>query len=177
MPPNNTIKLETERLQLRPFSQADLDDLTALNGDKEVMKYISPPLSREQVSGAIDWFAAEWERLGYGWFALFEKETGSFVGQCGLQCLEGNPEAKAIEIAFVISQRYWGLGYATEACRAVLAFGFKEANLEQIVAVAMKENALSRRVLEKLGFRYIEDRLLYERTVMYFVLNPREYIA
>lgn len=71
---------QTSRLLLRPFLRSDLDDLVTLKGDKEVMKYISSPLSKEQVAGVIDWFTAEWDRLGYGWFALFERATGSFVG-------------------------------------------------------------------------------------------------
>ncbi len=172
-----TKTIETNNLFLRPFSRADLDDLAALNGDREIMKYISPPLSKEQVAVVIDWFTAEWDRLGYGWFALFERATGDFVGQCGLQCLEGKPDAEDIEIAFVISKTYWGKGYATEAAQAVLTFGFKEAGLERIVALTMEENTPSQRVLDKLGFQYEGNRKLYERTVMYYSLRRGEHKA
>lgn len=171
---NRIRNLQTSRLLLRPFLRSDLDDLATLNGDEEVMKYISPPLSKEQVAGVIDWFAAEWDRLDYGWFALFERATGGFVGQCGLQCLEGKPDADDIEIAFVISKVYWGKGYATEAAQAVLSFGFKEASLERIVAVTMQENTPSQRVLDKLGFKCQGNRALYERTVMYYSLQPED---
>lgn len=174
---NSNRNIQTSRLHLRPFLRSDLNDLASLNGDKEVMKYISPPLSKEQVAGVIDWFSAEWERTGFGWFAIFEKETGGFVGQCGLQYLEGKADAEDIEIAFVISKKYWGLGYATEAAQAVLAFGFKEVGLKRIVAVTMEENTPSQRVLDKLGFQYENNRELYERIVMYYSLEHEEKIA
>lgn len=63
------MQLATERLILRPFTKTDLDDLAVLNGDEQTMKFISPPLTREQVTGIIDWFHTEWQRLGCGWFA------------------------------------------------------------------------------------------------------------
>lgn len=174
---SNTKTIETSHLLLRPFTQADLNDLATLNGDTEVMQYISAPLSQEQVAGIIEWFIAEWHRLGYGWFALFEKATETFVGQCGLQCLEGRPDTDDVELAFVISRVFWGRGYATEAAQAVLTFGFEEVNLERIVAVTMPENTPSQRVLNKLGFHYEGNRQLYERTVMYYSLRREEYAA
>ena len=107
------MQLETNRLFLRPFKKSDLDDLAALNGEEEVMKFISPPLTREQVAGVIDWFNAEWQRLNYGWFALFEKQNNRFIGQCGLQCLEGKADSLDVELAFVIVRTEWGDGVET----------------------------------------------------------------
>ena len=165
-----TVQLETDRLILRPFQKIDLDSLAALNGDDETMKYISPPLSREQVVGAIDWFIAEWQRLGYGWFAIFEKATNRFLGQCGLQCLEGKADALDVELAFVIDKTAWGNGYATEAAQTVINFGFGPGKLQKIVAVTMAANVPCQRVLDKLGFTYINQRFLYGRQVMYYEL-------
>jgi len=161
-------------LVLRPFTQGDLDDLFALNSDEQTMQYISPPLSKEQVAGVIDWFCSEWNRLGYGWFAVFERESGNFVGQCGLQCLEGKQDADDVELAFVISKKHWGKGYATEAAQAVFTFGMNHTDLKRIVAVTMKANTQSQRVLDKLDFQFEGNRPLYGRTVMCFLLRCKD---
>jgi ribosomal-protein-alanine N-acetyltransferase len=171
------MKLETDRLILRPFKKSDLNDLAALNGDEEVMKFISPPLTTEQVAGVIDWFISEWQRLGYGWFALFEKQNNRFVGQCGLQCLEGKADSPDVELAFVIVKTEWGKGYATEAAREVAKFGFYSGGLKRVVAVSMMENVPSQRVLEKLGFRFVDKRFLYGREVMYYELTKSNFMA
>lgn len=164
-------RLETERLILRPCTSEDLDALTMLNSDPEVMRYISSPLSRQQVADVIAWFVAEWERLSYGWFALFEKEAGDFVGQCGLQCLEARPDSSETELAFVIAKEFWNKGYATEAAKAVLRFGFDQRRLPEIVAVTTEENYPSQRLLKKLGFEYKADKEMYARTVRYYTLE------
>lgn len=171
------MQLETDRLILRPFQKSDLDDLAALNGDEETMKFISPPLTIEQVAGVIDWFIAEWQRLGYGWFAVIEKQNNRFVGQCGLQCLEGKADSPDVELAFVIGKTAWGKGYATEAAREVAKFGFGPGGLQRIVAVTMMENVLSQRVLAKLGFMYVDKRSLYGREVMYYELIKSKFMA
>ncbi len=164
----NCIVLETSRLLLKPFTPNDLDNLFALNSDAETMKYIAPPLGKQQVIEVLHWFTREWERLGYGWFAIFNKENQDFMGQCGLQCLEGKPDAKDTELAFVIAKQYWGHGYATEAAQAVLEFGMNTAGLRRFVAVTMEDNIPSQRVLDKLHFQVEGKRELYGRTVLYY---------
>ena len=161
-------QLETDRLLLRRFRKSDLDALVALNGDEESMRFVSAPLTREQVAGVIDWFASEWRRLGYGWFAVVEKQTHRLIGQCGLQCLEGRPEDREAELAFVIDKRVWSKGYATEAAREVITFGFGTGGLERIVAVTMTVNVPSQRVLQKLGFRHVHSDWIDDHELMYF---------
>ena len=121
------VRLETARLRMRPVQPRDLDSLTALNGDPNKMKYIGPPLSRHQVQEALDWMIAEWHRIGYGWFSVFEKSSRTFVGQVGLQCFEYDPRSAETELAFVIKKSAWGRGYAREAAGEVLRFGFRAA--------------------------------------------------
>jgi ribosomal-protein-alanine N-acetyltransferase len=171
------MQIETDRLILRPFQKTDIDHLTALNGDEETMKFISPPLSREQVAGVIDWFLTEWQRLGFGWFAVFEKATNKFIGQCGLQCLEGRPDSLDVELAFVIDRSSWGKGYAAEAAKETARYSFLKVGLNKIVAVTMKENVPSQHVLAKLGFKYIDNRPLYGREVMYYELTKKIFEA
>jgi RimJ/RimL family protein N-acetyltransferase len=161
----------TPNQRFHPFVDADLAKLATLNGDTEVMRYISPALSSTQVAQVLGWFESEWRRLGYGWFALFHAESAEFVGQCGLQKLEGKQDADDVEIAFVIAKSFWGQGYATEAAQAVVKFGFSTAGLNRIVAVTLEENLPSQRILGKLGFVFEENRNLYERRVMFYVLE------
>jgi RimJ/RimL family protein N-acetyltransferase len=170
-------QLETDRLLLRRFRKSDLDDLAALNGDEESMRFVSAPLTREQVAGVIDWFTAEWRRLGYGWFAVVEKQTRRLIGQCGLQCVEGRAAACEAELAFVIDKSAWGKGYATEAARQVITYGFGPGGLERIVAVTMAVNAPSQRVLGKLGFRHADSDWIDGHELMYFEVTKEDWMA
>jgi RimJ/RimL family protein N-acetyltransferase len=163
--------IETQRLRLRPFRPEDLDDLAALNADPRVMRDFSEPLSRQEVRESLAWFAAEWNRLGFGWFAVFDRATDAFVGQCGLQCLEGSPQASDVELAFAFHRRFWGRGYGMEAARAVLAFGFDIAGLQEVVAVAQEQNQASRCLLERLGFEVAGGAELYGWPVLVYGLE------
>ncbi len=170
------MEITTKRLELRPTKDIDLDDLADLYGDPEVMQYILPPLSRTIVAEMINWFQKEWNRLGYGYFALFEKQSGEFIGQCGLQKFVGKPDAEEVELAFVIAKKFWGQGYATEAAEAVLDFGFTREGLCRIVAVTMEGNGLSKRVLEKSGFQFQENKKIFERMIMYYSLGREQFM-
>jgi len=170
------MEIKTKRLELRPTKDSDLEDLAKLYGDPEVMQYILPPLSRTIVAEMIDWFKKEWKRLGYGYFALFEKQSGEFIGQCGLQKIAGKPDADEIELAFVIAKIFWGQGYATEAAEAVLDFGFTRGGLCRIVALTLEGNRLSKRVLEKSGFQFQENKKVFERMVMYYSLGREQFM-
>ena len=147
------VRLETLRLRMRPVQPRDLDSLSALNGDPHKMKYISPPLSRHQVKEALDWMIEEWHRIGYGWFAIFEKSSRAFVGQVGLQCFEYDPRSAETELAFVIKKSAWGEGYAREAAGEVLRFGFERHQFEKIVSVIAPENPAPQAILRKARFQ------------------------
>lgn len=169
-------RLETDRLILRPFRKSDLDDLAALNGDAQNMKFVSPPLAREQVAGIIDWFTAEWKRLGYGWFAVLHKPTERLVGQCGLQEIEDHRNSSAAELIFVIDTKDGGNGYATEAARAVVGFGFQAGGVQKIVAVAIEENKPARQVLAKLGFTHVDNRVLQDHEIMVYEFTKSAFL-
>ena len=170
------MEIKTKRLELRPTNENDLDCLADLYGDPEVMEYILPPLSRTIVSEMIHWFQKEWNRLGYGHFALFEKQSGDFIGQCGLQKFEAKPDAEEVQLSFVIAKTFWGQGYATEAAEAVLDFGFTRKGLCRVVAVTTEGNCLSKRVLEKSGFQFQENKKVFERMLMYYSLGRKRFM-
>jgi RimJ/RimL family protein N-acetyltransferase len=143
--------LLTERLELRRFTAADLEPLLDVFGDAEVMRYVGAerrPLGREQVEALLARADADWSEHGFGLLAITERDTGRLVGEAGLQHLEAGPD---IEMGYTLARAAWGRGYATEAARAVVRWGFAGLRLHRIVAVADPANAASLHVLDKLG--------------------------
>jgi RimJ/RimL family protein N-acetyltransferase len=162
-------RLATPRLVLRPFRPGDVDELLTMDGDARVMRYIGTgllPRTRDEVAasiGRIIDFAAR--RPGMSLLHASERDTGRFVGGCGLFPL---PDDSAIEIAYRLPHACWGRGYATEMARAVLAHGFDTLRLERIVGVTYPENEPSQRVLLKLGMRAEGEAVHYGRTMRVF---------
>jgi RimJ/RimL family protein N-acetyltransferase len=153
--------LTTERLELRRFTAADLEPLLAVFGDAAVMRHVGAerrPLRRSQVSALLSRTAADWSEHGFGLLAVTERETGRLIGEAGLQHLEEGPD---IEIGYTLARGAWGRGYATEAARAILRWGFAGLRLHRIVAVADPANAASLRVVEKLGMTRLGLRECY----------------
>src|SRR5215212_5509923 len=114
------------------------------------MRYMrsGQPAPRERTAYALHYMIDYWNLHGLGLWAVEDQADGALMGQCGLFYLDKTTE---IEVAYLLAQRYWGQGYATEAARAALRFGFETLGLDRIVAVVRPENAGSRRVLEKAG--------------------------
>ncbi|MFF3666296.1 GNAT family N-acetyltransferase [Microtetraspora malaysiensis] len=172
----------TERLRLRMWRDDDLDPLAAMDGDPEVMRYIGDgvPRTREQTAEALVRLGLGWQERGFGLFAVEVRETGDFAGWVGLAVPEFLPEVMpAVEIGWRLGRAHWGRGYATEAASEVLAFGFREVGLDEIVSVAHVENTASLRVMAKLGMRP-ERRTAVPSTgrpVQVTVITREEYAA
>ncbi|CAA9423190.1 MAG: Acetyltransferase, GNAT family [uncultured Rubrobacteraceae bacterium] len=143
--------LETERLLLRRFAEADVDRLLALHNDPEVMRFLNggKPTSREEVEREYrEHFA------GDGYWAAVEKATGEFVGWFVLQSREGGaPEGH--ELGYRLKRSAWGKGYATEGSLALVKKGFADLGVRRVWAQTMAVNAASRRVMEKAGLVYV----------------------
>jgi len=143
----------TERLTLRPWRPGDLDAFAAQCADAETMRYIGAgtPISREEAVAVIEGYLAEWERVRHGRWAVELSSTGEFIGGCGLvRWKEGTPEATG-EVAYGFARAHWRLGYATEAARAAVSWGFANFDWETVVGLTHPDNAASQRVLAKLG--------------------------
>ncbi len=146
--------LETPRLLLRPFAFEDAPALARLAGRREIADTtisVPHPYSEQQ---AREWISHHME-LGNeakeAAFAIVEKNTGQLIGSAGLRDL--NQEHSHAEMGCWIGVEFWGRGYATEAARALLQFGFEELQLNRIHAHHMLRNPASGRVLEKIGMR------------------------
>ena len=166
--------LETARLILRPFVQSDLDALAEMFADPKVMRYLpaGQGISRERPQVALTRYIENWEAHGHGLNAVITKTNQKLIGHCGLEPLNNTKE---IELSYGFAQSHWGQGFATEASRACIVFGFDILGLEQIVAIVVPENTASQRVLEKLGMHYIQDASYYHLNVRYYRLTKAEY--
>jgi RimJ/RimL family protein N-acetyltransferase len=148
-------QIRTERTLLRRWHQADREPFAEMNADPEVMEYFPSVLSREESEAAVDWIAAHFERHGFGLWALEVPGVTPFAGFVGLAVpFFETAFTPCVEIGWRLAQPYWGQGYATEAARAALAFGFEEVHLQEVVSFTVPANVRSRRVMEKLGMTH-----------------------
>lgn len=146
--------MQTGRLRLRQFTEADLSNLLELNSDPEVMRFITggKPDSLEQAQTSLQ------RILGYykdgsalGLWAAELLDSGEFIGWF---CLKPLPGFDEIELGYRLRKRYWGKGYATEGARFLVDYGFRRAGLSRIAAIVDPGNFASRRVLEKAGLAF-----------------------
>jgi len=157
--------LETDRLLLRPWRPAeDLDALAAINADPAVMRWVTPnrPLRREESADFLDRVVRHWDEHGFGLWALVPRlEPGAgCIGLAGLAIPSFLPAVlPTVEVGWRLASAAWGRGFATEAARASVAFGFERLGLQSIVSIVDARNARSLRVCEKLGMRPGPDRL------------------
>ena len=150
------IYLETERLVLRRFTADDVDAIVELDSDPEVMFFINGgrPTPRAEVEDEIlpFWLAFYDDDRGYGFWAAIEKSTGRFLGWFHFR---PHTTGEAVELGYRLRRSAWGKGYATEGCRALIAKGFTDLDVERVYAETMVVNTASRRVMEKAGLRYV----------------------
>ena len=149
--------LETERLRLRPHRPGDFDFSVALWADPIVTRYIGGRgLTREEVWGRLLRYDGHWAMLGFGYWALEEKSSGTFLGELGFADLQREIEPRLdgmAEIGWVLAPQHHGKGYATEAVRAVVNWGDAHLSNSRMVALIHPENMASLRVAGKFGFR------------------------
>jgi RimJ/RimL family protein N-acetyltransferase len=144
--------LQTARLRLRRWIEADREPFATLNADPVVMEYFPGLLSRQQSDSLIEAIESGFEQRGFGLWAIEVRATGAFIGFTGLS--EPSFEAHftpAVEVGWRLARDAWGKGYATEAGRASLAFGFERIGLDQIVSFTSAGNMRSRAVMERIG--------------------------
>lgn len=144
--------IRTKRLLLRRWVRADLGPFAAMNADPRVMRHFPAPLSRAESDALAARIEAGFAENGFGLWAVEIDGGPSFVGFVGLSVPRFDAHfMPAVEIGWRIAVEHWNRGYATEAGRAALRYGFEAAGLEEIVSFTVPANRASRRVMEKLG--------------------------
>jgi RimJ/RimL family protein N-acetyltransferase len=168
-------EIETARLWLKPYTEDDLEELSVILSNPEVMKY-SPrgPIPKEKVKQVtqeiLEFFIQHWKQHGFGVWAVVDKASSKLLGHCGLNFLPNSPE---VEVLYRLDQGYWNQGIATEATKASLRYGFEEVKLDKIVAITAPEHLASRRVMEKAGLKYEKDAHFYNLDVVYYALTRK----
>ena len=152
MSPLPTPALHTARLRLRPFQDTDREALFALQSNAHVLRYWDSPPWTDPARAAR--FLATTRRMeadGTGTRVAIDHRTdGDFLGWMGL--VSWNPDHRSASLGYCFAEASWGHGYATEAARALLGWGFDTLPLNRVQAETDTRNLASARVLEKLGF-------------------------
>ena len=150
------IILETPRLFLRQFTEADASLIRQLNSEPGVLQYIPEPVpeSDERARQIIADIILPQYKNNLGRWAVHLKETNEFIGWCGLKWLK---ETDEIDLGYRFIPAAWGKGYATEAASHTLKYGLQQLQLKKIVAQAHIDNIASQKVLEKIGMQYVGE--------------------
>ena len=152
--------IETERLLIRPLQLADYEGMFVMDSDPEVHKYVgkAPVQTKERIKEVISFVRQQYEDHGIGRWAVIEKASNEFAGWTGFKYMTGpiNQHSHFYDFGYRFARRFWGMGYATEAGKAALDHGIQSFGFKDIYAMTDIDNGASRRVLEKLGFKYIE---------------------
>lgn len=155
---------ETDRILCRKIVAEDVDALYAVYGDAEVMRWVGDgkPLEREHCVYWVEVTHKNYALRGYGMSTLVLRETGEIIGFCGLVHPGGQEET---EIKYALLPAYWSQGLATEAVKAMLAYGAETFQLSRIIATIYPDNRASERVLLKAGMTLTENRHNEDGTV------------
>ncbi len=144
--------IQTQRLLLRRWVRSDRAPFAELNADARVMEHFPSTLTRTESDAAVDRIEAHFERHGFGLWAVEVPDQAPFIGFVGLAVPPFNAHfTPCVEVGWRLAVDSWGHGYATEAARAAIEFGFGPLALEEIVSMTVPENERSRRVMERLG--------------------------
>jgi RimJ/RimL family protein N-acetyltransferase len=172
-------ELRTERLILRRWRDSDRETFAELNADPETMRYFPATLTRAESDAFVDRIDAHLGDHGWGLWAVEVSDGAPFIGFVGLSVPRFAPEL--VEVGWRLHCDHWGNGYATEAAREALRFGFDELQLAEIVSFTTVANAPSRRVMERIGMTHDPSRDFdhpnlpdwpQKRHVFYAISNP-----
>lgn len=149
--------LQTDRLRLRRFTAADADNLVALDGDPEVMRYLTngKPTPREEIENELlPSILACYARSAAGRWAAEDRVGGEFLGWISLQPRQDG-SVEELDLGYRLNRSAWGRGYATEGARALVRKAFTDLGTRRVFAQTMAVNTRSRRVMERAGLRYM----------------------
>ncbi|MFI8327179.1 GNAT family N-acetyltransferase [Streptomyces sp. NPDC085529] len=147
-------ELRTERLLLRGWRASDLDAWAAMNADPAVREHLGDPLTRPESDAVAARMRADLDRRGFGWWAVEVRATGAFIGRVGLDVVGDDMPFAGVDIGWRLTRSAWGHGYATEAARACLTFGFDVLGLPEVLASTTVGNVRSQSVMRRIGMTH-----------------------
>lgn len=172
------IHLETDRLVLRELVPSDAADLFYMDSDTEVHRYLGGHIVTdiEQSLETIRWVQQQYREKGIGRWAVERKDSGECIGWAGLKFeTKARPGREYYDLGYRLKKTAWGQGFASEAARASLDYGFETMGLQTINAAAHIDNAASNAILRKLGFRFIELFEYDGMSVNWYELDVQEW--
>jgi RimJ/RimL family protein N-acetyltransferase len=160
----------SERLIFRKFTEDDDNLIYELDKDPEVTKYWGgKPIARESAKEIlVQTILPQYKNYNYGRWAVHLKTTHTFIGWCGLKY---RPELNKIDLGYRLMRMYWNKGYATEAAKRTIEFGFKNLHLQEIFAAAHIDNIASINVLKKCGMQYVGVDIIDTIPVKTYILQ------
>ncbi|WP_412755913.1 GNAT family N-acetyltransferase [Legionella bozemanae] len=166
------LKIETERLTLRPFTLDDLDRFSLICADPEVMRFIGTgkPLDRETVKQQMMSWIASYKEKGFGLLALTQKDNKKLLGFCGLlqQTVDGE---LYIELGYRLERNSWSKGIATEAAKAIRDYAFKQLGLAHLISIIQIDNVASKKVAQKVGMDHLKRTYFKDVSVDVFYMK------
>ena len=148
------MRIETERLILRPWKESDLTPFIRMNRNSEVMRFFPDTLEPAQTEQLYRDLVQEFSEYGYGAYAAEEKVSENFIGFIGFHHARlAVSFCPCIEIGWRLDRAYWDKGYATEGAKACLLHGFSNLNLDELYSFTSMLNHPSQRVMQKLGMQ------------------------
>lgn len=151
------IYIETPRLRLRDWKEADFEPFSRMNADEEVMKFFPKTLSKEESDAFAKAIISEIKEFGFGLYAVETKETNEFIGFIGFHRATFEADfTPCIEIGWRLKKEVWGRGHATEGAKACLQYGFEELDFGEIFSFTAAINEPSKHVMRKIGLQFVK---------------------
>ena len=164
----------SERLFFRKFTPDDHDLIYQLNSDPEVTKYVHEEETTIDRAKTIltENILPQYTLYNHGRWAVHLSTTKEFIGWCGLKY---RSEIEKVDLGYRFMRKYWGLGYATEAAKRTLQYGFINLHLEEIFGAAHIENAASLQVLQKVGMKFLKNDIIDHCPVKTFNITIHDF--
>lgn len=150
---NSDSILETDRLILRELTCADIEALSLILQDKETMHAYEHAFDDMEVRDWLDRQLHRYQNDGFGLWAVILRESGEFIGQCGIT-LQECKGASVHEVGYLFRRAFWHKGYATEAAKACKRHAFENPGISELYAIIRDTNTASRKVAERLGMEH-----------------------
>ncbi|RAP38959.1 GNAT family N-acetyltransferase [Candidatus Marinamargulisbacteria bacterium SCGC AAA071-K20] len=175
--------LETKRCLLKKFTKNDFDLLFSVHGSEEIMALVGKGArTKEEVQGNLNNIVAHQEKYAFSAWAVFDKETGQFIGRAGLvhmgtlvEMVMMDKKNVPIEVGYMLHPDYWGKGLATELSNAIIKWGFENTDLQEIVAKTGVDNKVSQRVIQKNNMTFRQNIEIEGRSGLLFSITRQEH--
>ena len=148
--------IECDRFFLREYRESDYADLSEIYQDSVNMKYFGAPYDDKMMRRLIDWTLDNYQKYGFGFWAIIDKKSGDFIGDCGLSMQNIDGEWLP-EIGYHIKLKYHNMGYASEAAQLVKQYIFKNYHFNALFGYTTKDNIPSIKVMMKNGMSFVKE--------------------